>query len=121
MRELRNAVEGACVLASGDTVKLEDLGEREPRRTRGLPAAARPAVAPPPVAGRCAPAASSSAGSVAIPIGCSLAEAERRIILANLRHYGTRARAAEALGVGLRTLYTKLAAWSRDAEDAETA
>ncbi len=121
VRELRNAVEGACVLASGDTVKLEDLGEREPRRTRGLPDIARPAVAPPPAPDAAPPAASSSAGSVAIPIGCSLAEAERRIILANLHHFGTRARAAEALGVGLRTLYTKLAAWSRDAGDAETA
>jgi DNA-binding NtrC family response regulator len=60
-------------------------------------------------------------GTVAIPLGCPLAEAERRIILANLAHYGTRARTAKALGVGLRTLYTKLAAWSRPDEDAETA
>jgi DNA-binding NtrC family response regulator len=121
VRELRNAVEGACVLASGDTVKLEDLGERAPRRTRGLPAVARPAVAPPATPGAAPRSASSEEAIIAIPIGCSLAEAERRIILASLRHYGTRARAAEALGVGLRTLYTKLAAWSREAEDAETA
>jgi DNA-binding NtrC family response regulator len=130
VRELRNAVEGACVLASDDTVRLDDLGERAPRSTRGLAAIARPASAPSPepdaaAAPRRAPdagvAPASSAGSIPIPMGCSLAEAERRIVLANLRHYGTRARAAEALGVGLRTLYTKLAAWSRDGKDAETA
>jgi DNA-binding NtrC family response regulator len=105
------------VLAPGDTVRLEDLGEHAARSARGLPPALP---APRPAADvRAAPA---SAGSVTIPIGCSLAEAERRIVLANLRHFGTRARAAEALGVGLRTLYTKLAAWSRDGKDgAETA
>jgi len=119
VRELRNAVEGACVLASGDTVKLEDLGERGPRRARSPSAAARAAVErsrEPPGASPAPPA-----GSISIPIGCTLAEAERRIVLANLRHYGTRARAAQALGVGLRTLYTKLAAWTREPEDAESA
>jgi DNA-binding NtrC family response regulator len=58
---------------------------------------------------------------VAIPIGCTLEEAERRVVLATLRHHRTRARTARALGIGLRTLYTKLAAWGHDAEDAETA
>ncbi len=124
VRELRNAVEGACVLASGEVVALEDLEERAPRvardGTRGTVAvAAPPAAAEPPSAAADRPP-TSIAGTVAIPIGCTLAEAERRIVLANLRHFRTRARAARALGVGLRTLYTKLAAWSRD-EDAETA
>ncbi len=41
-------------------------------------------------------------------------------MLAALRHHGTRARTARALGIGLRTLYTKLAAWGA-AEDAESA
>jgi DNA-binding NtrC family response regulator len=53
-------------------------------------------------------------GAVTIPIGIPLAEAERRIVLAHLAHHRTRARAARALGIGLRTLYTKLAAWGRD-------
>ncbi|ABS27956.1 sigma-54 dependent transcriptional regulator [Anaeromyxobacter sp. Fw109-5] len=116
VRELRNAVEGACVLAMGDTVKLEDLGEPDARGAPPLPALPRaPARAAP------LPEPTPIGGHISIPIGCSLAEAERRIILANLAHYGTRARAARALGVGLRTLYTKLAAWSRDGEDAESA
>ncbi|WP_242344419.1 sigma-54-dependent transcriptional regulator [Anaeromyxobacter terrae] len=125
VRELRNAVEGACVLAPGEVVKLADLEERVERRGR-RPAPRAPARAPAEPSAAL-PAASPGgapvalAGSIEIPIGCSLAEAERRIVLANLRHYRTRARAARALGVGLRTLYTKLAAWSRDGEDAETA
>jgi DNA-binding NtrC family response regulator len=118
VRELRNAVEGACVLAMDDTVKLEDLGEPDARVAPSLPPLPRartPARAAP------LPEPRPIGGNITIPIGCSLAEAERRIILANLAHYGTRARAARALGVGLRTLYTKLAAWSRDGEDAESA
>jgi DNA-binding NtrC family response regulator len=58
---------------------------------------------------------------VSIQLGCTLAEAERRIVLASLRHHRTRARTARALGIGLRTLYTKLAAWGADPEDADPA
>ncbi len=62
-----------------------------------------------------------SAAAVTIPIDCTLEEAERRIVLAALRHHGTRARTARALGIGLRTLYTKLAAWGAAPEDADSA
>jgi DNA-binding NtrC family response regulator len=88
---------------------------------RTTPAAARPP----------SPAPHSSAGGeggrekdtgvVEIPLRWTLEEAERAIVLASLRHHRTRSRTARALGIGLRTLYTKLAAWGRDAEDAETA
>jgi DNA-binding NtrC family response regulator len=119
VRELRNAVEGACVLATGDVVRLEDLEEPP---ARAAPRAAPPVpAAPAPRGARLAQEPGSAPGGIVIPIGCTLDEAERRIVLANLRHYGTRARAARALGLGLRTLYTKLAGWSRDGEDAGTA
>jgi DNA-binding NtrC family response regulator len=114
VRELRNAVEGACVLATGDVVTVEDLGEHGAPPPRG-PRAARPR----PPAAAAAPGA-GTAGSVTIPVDCTLDEAERRLVLAALRHHGTRARTARALGIGLRTLYTKLAAWGA-AEDAESA
>ena len=42
-------------------------------------------------------------------------------MLAHLRHDSTRARTARALGIGLRTLYTKLAAWNREGVGAESA
>ncbi len=117
VRELRNAVEGACVLASGDVVTLDDFEQLRsaaspPRRPRGRP---RPAPGPAPTP------APGAIEAVSIPVGCTLAEAERRIVLAALRHHRTRARAARALGIGLRTLYTKLAAWGAAPEDAETA
>jgi DNA-binding NtrC family response regulator len=115
VRELRNAVEGACVLTTGDVVTLEDLGEHGGPPT---PPARR---SPPAAPARARPAPSSSSGAVTIPIDCTLEEAERRIVLAALRHHGTRARTARALGIGLRTLYTKLAAWGAPEEDAETA
>jgi DNA-binding NtrC family response regulator len=115
VRELRNAVEGACVLASGDLVTLDDFAELRPRR--GAP---RPA--DPPARGRAhAHVPEEAADAVAIPLGTRLDEAERRIVLAHLRHYRTRARTARALGIGLRTLYTKLAAWNREGVDAESA
>jgi DNA-binding NtrC family response regulator len=117
VRELRNAVEGACVLASGDVVALEDFEQLRPASAPPRRARQRGASTPQ------APAAAKAAGApaVAIPIGCTLEEAERRVVLATLRHHRTRARTARALGIGLRTLYSKLAAWGRDAEDAETA
>jgi DNA-binding NtrC family response regulator len=62
-----------------------------------------------------------AAAAISVPIGCTLEEAERRFVLANLRHHGTRARTARALGIGLRTLYTKLAAWGGAGDGAESA
>jgi DNA-binding NtrC family response regulator len=149
VRELRNAVEGACVLAAGETVTVEDfdhpIAPRVPRALRAAPGQPRslprpgtiPGAAlsspPPPrgsvgegVGGGAGVAPGQAAGSadaaVAIPLSCTLADAERRIILAHLRHHRTRARAARALGIGLRTLYSKLAAWGHEGEDpAETA
>ncbi len=119
VRELRNAVEGACVLASGDVVALDDFEQLRPaaapaRRARSA-AGRAPAAAPQ------RPASERSSSVVSIPIDCTLAEAERRVVLAALRHHRTRARTARALGIGLRTLYTKLAAWGGGPEDAETA
>jgi DNA-binding NtrC family response regulator len=58
---------------------------------------------------------------VQIPLGWTLAQAEREIVLASLRHHRTRTRTARALGIGLRTLYSKLAAWGGGGEDAESA
>ena len=49
------------------------------------------------------------------------ATAVRRVIEAALRRHGTRARAARALGIGLRTLYTRLATWGEPPEDAGSA
>jgi DNA-binding NtrC family response regulator len=110
VRELRNAVEGACVLAGGEQLTVADLTDAV------LSRAARPQASGP----RRVPSPRPGSSVIAIPASCTLAEAERRIVLAALHQHRTRAAAARALGIGLRTLYTKLAAWG-DAEDAESA
>jgi DNA-binding NtrC family response regulator len=135
-------VEGACVLASEDVVTLGDFerATASPPSRAPLHSAAevrgrapRSSVSPSPGPtlprrpGRRAsaqtPAASTVSllpGTVAIPADATLAESERLVVRAALRRHGTRARAARALGIGLRTLYTKLAEWGRE-EDAESA
>jgi DNA-binding NtrC family response regulator len=46
---------------------------------------------------------------VQIPIGTTLAEAEREVLLATLRHCdGNKRRAAAMLGVSVKTIYNKL-------------
>ena len=90
VRELRNAVERMTVLSRGDTITVADV-----------PAEIRDAAG---TAERTAPA-----GAIA---GESLADAEKRQILAALeRAGGNRSKAADELGINRRTLHRKLAAW----------
>ena len=87
VRELENAVERAAALAEGPLIGLDDL----PEAVRGGGAAAEPALA--------------------LPEAVTLAEAERILV----RHAldatgGNKKEAARRLGIGLATLYRKLAA-----------
>jgi DNA-binding NtrC family response regulator len=93
----------AAPKADGAGATSPARGERPARRPIGRPAGDR------------------SGPAISIPLGCTLAEAERRIVLAHLRYHATRAQCARALGIGLRTLYTKLAAWGRDLDGASSA
>jgi DNA-binding NtrC family response regulator len=84
VRELRNAVARAHVLAA-DTIEPDDL---PPRVVDGGPVAR---------------------DYLRISVGQPLAEVERRAILATVEHFGgDKKAAAQALGVSLKTLYTKL-------------
>ncbi|TWU00337.1 Transcriptional regulatory protein ZraR [Botrimarina colliarenosi] len=90
VRELHNVVTRACVLADGPSVSA-DLVRPWLRRDSmdGADAAATEATT--------------------LPIGSSLAEVERRMILATLARFdGHRQKTAEALGIGVRTLSGKL-------------
>ena len=102
VRELRNAVQRAYVMAQGDLIderwlpKADGAGvEAEP--VRAVAAAPAPSHADEPI------------DQVILPIGTSLAQAERSLILATLRHYNHhKERTAAALGISLKTLYNRL-------------
>ena len=93
VRQIKNAIESAAVLASGDTIGTDSFADLAPRAGRLLPETTPARVA---------------SGGLTFPLGMPLAESERLIILANLHHYASRAETARALGIGLRTLYSKL-------------
>src|SRR6266849_1291089 len=93
VREIKNALESAAVLASGDTIGVEGFAEL---LARSQSRAARPQMG------------SRQRADLGIRLGTPLADVEREVILATLSRYGTRAETARVLGVGLRTLYTKL-------------
>jgi DNA-binding NtrC family response regulator len=93
VRELKNAIESAAILASGSTIGPEAFADL-----------ARPRDLPPDAQG----------DALRLPIGTSLERAERELILATLARYTTRAEAARALGIGLRTLYTKLRSYGAE-------
>jgi DNA-binding NtrC family response regulator len=120
VRELRNVVQRAFVMANGALITDEWLPYDA--------SAPAPVSAPVPVAPRggapaalaVAPAApAGGAGpSITIPIGTSMAEAERQLILATLEHFNQqKERTAAALGVSLKTLYNRLKEYSQDKAD----
>ncbi|KAF1047408.1 MAG: Transcriptional regulatory protein ZraR [Xylophilus sp.] len=88
MRELRNAVQRAHVMADHRTIDDRWL----PRDIPGAP-----------------PVSDSDAAVVTLPIGIPLAQAERQLILATLAHFRNhKERTAAALGISLKTLYNRL-------------
>jgi DNA-binding NtrC family response regulator len=92
VRELKNCVERSYVL-SDEIVKLD--------------------VQPAPEA---LDGDSDSGDCLRLPIGITMADAEREILLATLRHCGgNKRRTADVLGVSLKTVYNKLVAYGNAA------
>ena len=86
VRELRNVIERAIILARGDVIEAAHL----------------------PVLSA-APAAALPANSLTIAPGMTVDEAEQKLILATLDAAGgNKTRAAEMLGISLKTLHNKL-------------
>ena len=86
IRELKNVLERAFILA-GDAISVRDIPLENGIQPRG-------------------------GDDLALGVGTSLAEAERRLILATLEQAGgNKKRAAEILGISLKTLYTRLRAY----------
>jgi DNA-binding NtrC family response regulator len=119
VRQLRNAMQHAAVLADGDTVSTRELpahllADADVATTEG---ALSDEVAAP-TAAAAAPIAAGD-DRIAIDVGTSIQEAERRLIEATLEaHDGDKRSAAEVLGVSLRTLYNRLNSYDRDDGDA---
>jgi DNA-binding NtrC family response regulator len=92
VRELQNIVTRACVLNQGTPIRADEL---------------RPWLRSDAIREGCATGENYQADS--LPVGLTLDEIERRMIVATLERFeGHRAKAAEALGIGLRTLSGKL-------------
>ncbi|MDC7232121.1 MAG: sigma 54-interacting transcriptional regulator, partial [Spirochaetales bacterium] len=84
IRELRNCIESAVVMSKGHFLQLEDL--------------------PPDVS-----ASAEDEGSIRIPLGTNMAEAEKLIIRSTLNYArGNKSRCAEILGIGRKTLHRKI-------------
>lgn len=83
IRQLRNCVESAVVMCSGNEITLEDL--------------------PPTVRG------SAESNVIQVPVGITMAEAEKIIIQQNLAsNQGNKTKTADILGIGRKTLHRKL-------------
>ena len=94
IRELRNCIESAVVMCSGEEIKLEDLP----------------------------PTVSKSAGdqSINIPANATLDEAEKIIILQTLAaNKNNKSKTADLLGIGRKTLHRKLEEYGINSDDSE--
>jgi DNA-binding NtrC family response regulator len=92
VRELKNAIESAAIMATDDTIGISEL-ELQPS---SVPLPAQPLVAATPTE------------TIAVPVKATLADVERIMIAEHLNRAKTKSEAARSLGIGLRTLYTKI-------------
>ncbi len=135
VRELRNAVHRAYVMAHSDVIDTAWLPRQDgpgAAPTQAVPAAApsllpaaaaphepapNPAPAPAAEAGAANPAAPGTP-TLVLPLGVSLAQAERLLILATLRHHRhQKERTAAVLGISLKTLYNRLKDYAAEGGD----
>ena len=120
VRELRNVVQRAYVMAAGaviDTNWLPALSGAAMATPAPVPVQA-PAE-PAPAAAPRQPAPAPGVPSVVLPIGISMAQAERELILATLEHFHHhKERTAATLGVSLKTLYNRLKEYAGEGDNA---
>jgi DNA-binding NtrC family response regulator len=119
VRELRNVLKRAWVLSEGACLApdlIATLLRRMPPTLGGhwagtarSPLALGAAAPSPADAGLTGEGRSQAGGWLSLPLGISLADADRRLVEATLRHHGQhREQAAATLGISLKTLYNRL-------------
>ena len=102
VRELRNAIERAVIVCAGDRITMKDLADLAGGRALAVEAAPT------------SPASAAPGGSLTVPIGTALADVERQLILSTLAaQENNKTRAAQVLGISLKTLHNKLKAYAQ--------
>ena len=103
VRELRNVLERAVILAGEGAIEIKHLPAFLQGKTPAAPATAAGAEPAP------APPQAEDNDAVRFQIGTTVEEAERGLILRTLEHTrNNKTRAAEILGISLKTLHNKL-------------
>jgi transcriptional regulator with PAS, ATPase and Fis domain len=108
VRELRNAIERSVIIAGEGSLRLNHLPAHLQAQPRARAAGASASYDP-------APAFSSppdwpdAGDSLRVPIGTTVDQAEKDLILRTLQHMkNNKTRSAEVLGISLKTLHNKL-------------
>jgi transcriptional regulator with PAS, ATPase and Fis domain len=100
VRELRNVMERGVILAGEGSILPQHLP-----RDFGVPAGTR------------TPPQAADVNSVRLPVGTTVGEAEKALVLLTLQHTrNNKTRAAEILGISLKTLFNKLKEYGASAE-----
>jgi DNA-binding NtrC family response regulator len=105
IRELRNVLERAVIIAGEGAIELKHL----PGFLQGLPKDGAAAVAAPSASTATPAPQEDNSDSVRFAVGTTVEEAEKGLILRTLEHTrNNKTRAAEILGISLKTLHNKL-------------
>jgi DNA-binding NtrC family response regulator len=100
VRELRNVVQRSALMAEGEWIEAPMLSPGSPSPRSSAPQDAHLSLSDP---------SGPVHEPVRLPVGTTIAQAERQLILATLEHCGgLREPTADMLGISLKTLYNRL-------------